>query len=207
MRRSTSDPRRRLLVLVALVCGAGLTSQPVDACSCNPARPPDVAFDHSDAVFAATAIDVPGYPDNTSIYIYRKLAEIDNFLGTEFTARDWGRTAAFKVDASWKGVETTRTVVRTGYGGGDCGFPFVEGNRYLIYAYLSDGELSASICSRTTKLHHAHKDLSELAKRGRLTLSEPEPVTYLLAGLAVVAILGCLVVGVWLGGRPASSGT
>ena len=66
------------------------------------------AFDASDAVLTATAIDVPGYPRRSTIYIYRGLREIDEVLGTELA--DLERSVVFEVDASWKGVETTRAV-------------------------------------------------------------------------------------------------
>jgi SdrD B-like domain len=40
-------------------------------------------------------------------------------------------------------------VLYTGSGGGDCGYPFVVGTSYLVYAYNSGGRLTASTCSET----------------------------------------------------------
>ena len=85
-------------------------------------------------------------------------------------------------------------MIRTGWGRGDCGVPFVEGDRYLIYGDLSDGNLYTSICSRTAWLHRAHKDLGALAKRSRLMLSDSRPERSLFATLTVVAVLCILVV-------------
>jgi hypothetical protein len=40
-------------------------------------------------------------------------------------------------------------VVNTGLGGGDCGYPFVVGTTYLVYAATSDSQLTTDICSGT----------------------------------------------------------
>jgi len=40
-------------------------------------------------------------------------------------------------------------VVNTGRGGGDCGYPFVVGTTYLVYASISDSQLTTGICSGT----------------------------------------------------------
>jgi len=40
-------------------------------------------------------------------------------------------------------------VVHTGLGGGDCGYPFVVGTSYLVYASTSDRQLTTGICSGT----------------------------------------------------------
>jgi len=42
-----------------------------------------------------------------------------------------------------------------------CGFEFTS-NEYLVYANKYDGELRASLCSRTTLLSLAQDDLNEL---------------------------------------------
>lgn len=207
MTRSTSDPGRRpLRVLVAAAVAMGWSAQGAGACSCLPPGPPDAEFDRAGAVLTATALDVPAAPGETSIYLYRVLHEIDDVLGTELGAREWMRPVVFEVDASWKGVETTRAVIWTGYGGGDCGVPFAEGNRYLIYARLSDGDLHTSICSRTAELHAAAEDLAALSSRSPLTLNDPKPVPRLVMALVAVAALSSLAVGLRFCGRPTSRG-
>jgi hypothetical protein len=39
-------------------------------------------------------------------------------------------------------------LIETGYGGGDCGYPFIAGNEYLVYAYGSK-RLGTNICTPT----------------------------------------------------------
>jgi hypothetical protein len=58
----------------------------------------------------------------------------------------------FSVDESFYGGAEARreTVVYTGSGGGDCGYPFVVGTNYLVHAGVgSDGRLSTGICGGT----------------------------------------------------------
>jgi len=47
------------------------------------------------------------------------------------------------------GSDLGETVVYTGSGGGDCGYPFVVGTSYLVHASGPDDHLSTSICTRT----------------------------------------------------------
>jgi hypothetical protein len=58
----------------------------------------------------------------------------------------------FSVDESFSGGAEPggETVVYTGSGGGDCGYPFVVGTSYLVYAGAGrDGRLGTGICSGT----------------------------------------------------------
>lgn len=203
MTSSRSNPGRPLRVLVALACAAASTSQAGDACSCVPPPPPDVAFDRSDAVFTATAVDVPTYPGKASLLKYEALNAIDETLGTDFANPYWTRPVVFEVDASWKGVEATRTVI-TG-GGSTCDFSFAEGHRYLIYARLWEGNLQTGICTRTGEVHRVQEDLDALAMRTQLRLSDLRPMPPLLIVLAVAVLAGGLVVALRLWGRPASA--
>ena len=97
-------------------------------------------------------------------------------------------------------------IVMTGSGGGDCGYPFKEGEEYLVYASRrgESDQLSTSICTRTRAAMQATADLEyaraaaagrapagrvtgevrvqtrELARSRRRTRTEP------LAGVTVV---------------------
>ncbi len=46
--------------------------------------------------------------------------------------------------------------IATGFGGGDCGYPFQVGMDYIVYAYKNaQGRLETGICSRTRPLAQA----------------------------------------------------
>ena len=53
----------------------------------------------------------------------------------------------FTVEEGFRGggVAGSQIVVDTGLGGGDCGYPFVPGTRYLVYASVHGGSLYAAI--------------------------------------------------------------
>jgi hypothetical protein len=61
-------------------------------------------------------------------------------------------------------------VVYTGLGGGDCGYPFVVGERYLVYASTFNGHLGTGICAPTSPevtASGAIKELRALRDTGR----------------------------------------
>jgi hypothetical protein len=55
-------------------------------------------------------------------------------------------------------------IVVTGRGGGDCGYRFEVGARYLVFAYGDDAKLETNICQRTKELAQAAEDLKLLGK-------------------------------------------
>lgn len=69
----------------------------------------------------------------------------------------------FKVEESFLGVKGQTATIFSGTGGGDCGYWFVRGERYLIYAYGdSVDKLYTNICTRTRPLADAEEDLAFL---------------------------------------------
>jgi hypothetical protein len=69
----------------------------------------------------------------------------------------------FKIEESWKGTLSKEATVFTGQGGGDCGYKFEVGQRYLVYAYrYKDADLGTNICQRTASLIEAAEDLKVL---------------------------------------------
>lgn len=69
-----------------------------------------------------------------------------------------------KVSKSWKGVNSKEIILTTGRGGGDCGYRFEVGEKYLIYAYAGENNiLGTGICSRTA-LVEGNKDIKILNK-------------------------------------------
>jgi putative intracellular protease/amidase len=67
------------------------------------------------------------------------------------------------VSRSYRGVQDKNIQVRTGLGGGDCGFDFEVGKQYLVYASADEtGQLSTDICSGTALLEESQTSLSYL---------------------------------------------
>ena len=74
------------------------------------------------------------------------------------------RLVRFDVQETFKGVPLGKVEVVTGSGGGDCGYGFIEGRTYIVYAHrnAATGQLGAGICSRTGPIERASEDLAYL---------------------------------------------
>ena len=74
----------------------------------------------------------------------------------------------FKIEGFWKGTLSKEVVVVTSRGGGDCGYRFEVGERYLVYAYgVNEANLGTNICQRTAPLSADAGDLKLLGKPKR----------------------------------------
>jgi hypothetical protein len=134
--------RRGVLgMLLFAVAVLATSSNRAEACECSLGGPPCQNFFEAAAVFAGT---VQAIEDTT--------APEHGFLR---------RRVRFALDRAFRGVAGTSVEVTTGQGGGDCGYAFVVGKSYLVYAYrtTSTHELAVSICSRTQRLDAADEDL------------------------------------------------
>jgi hypothetical protein len=120
------------------------------ACSCMQSGPPCQAYFTSDAVFVGTVqgISIKKVPEPA----------IDRDIDRKFVR--------FAIDGMTRGVQGPQVELWTGMGGGDCGFDFKQGERYVVYASRHpDGALSTGICSRTRKASDAEaaEDLRYIA--------------------------------------------
>ncbi|HEY6268027.1 MAG TPA: hypothetical protein VIX11_07005 [Candidatus Acidoferrum sp.] len=78
---------------------------------------------------------------------------------------------SFNAVRSYKGGPQKSIQVRTGIGGGDCGFKFETGKQYLVYGFADkSGQLSTGICSRTGLLEESKSDIAYL--RGEPMISK-----------------------------------
>lgn len=146
---------RCLIVLMVVLGWVGLTASTAQACSCFAPGPPCEAYGSASVVFTGTVVSVrraeepkPG-PVQPINYI---------------------RLFKFSVDQAYLGVQGTEVEVATGSGGGDCGYNFTVGERYLVYANLHENRLGTSICSRTKAFAQANDDLAFL---GNLSSAAP----------------------------------
>lgn len=119
------------------------------ACSCAQPPPPQEALARAGAVFAGTVTRVD------------EVRSLEGLHGWRPAFRLY-REAELQVTQAWKGGVTQQVVVRTGSGGGDCGYDFRVGESYLVYAGGTSEVLETGICGRTQRLADAGADLAAL---------------------------------------------
>jgi hypothetical protein len=103
--------------------------------------------------------------DNTSTVRQELAHAVAIFAGRALHTEPSGidmRKTTFIVEERWKGADEDTIEIYTGLGGGDCGYTFWNGARYLVYAYRSSGKLVTNICSRTRSYDSAAADIREL---------------------------------------------
>jgi len=112
------------------------------ACSCMKLSPSE-GLSSSHAVFTGEVIDI-------------KPNEVTRFRGLEITLR---------VQRVWKGTLDEKIAVHTAGSGAACGYGFVKGRTYLVYAVQDEADpLRVSLCSRTAPIENAKEDLDFLGK-------------------------------------------
>lgn len=143
---------RRLVSIFTLVLGfLFVTPASIKACSCFSPGAPCEAFWKTAAVFSGEVAEVETITPETVQADGRRL----------FGPRR--RVVRISVIEGFRGVfEQEKSLeIHTGGGGGDCGYNFQKGQKYLVYAYKNtlSGALSTSICSRTRLLEKATEDV------------------------------------------------
>lgn len=141
---------RIMFSLAVVIAGAALhvSAEMAYACSCAPPRPPLEALERAEAVFAGTVTAVSGIPPGG------------------YNSSD-PRVIAFKVSEVWKGQSYETMFITTPLSEASCGFTFVEGEEYIVYAWKG---VDVLLCSRTKRLGQAQEDLAALGEG-----SAPEP--------------------------------
>ena len=145
---------RQVLVFLGIAIVFSLAGRDAFACSCMDPGTPCEAYGQAAAVFVGT---VTGVRDSQ-----------------RQQATDWTPMAfKFSVEQAYLGVAGSEVEIFTGSGGGDCGYTFQTGQRYLVYAYRYKDKLSTGICTRTKPFSRATEDIAFL---GTLS-SAPQGVT------------------------------
>lgn len=135
-----------LIVLLATLAAP----VPSDACSCMETKPVCEAFWQAPIVFAGEVLDIAEIEPPT-------LPNGRRFAGD--------RLVKLRVDGAFRGTRPGIVEVQTGSGGGDCGYPFERGRKYLVFAHVVEGRITASICSRTKPREDAAEDLAYVSQR------------------------------------------
>ena len=138
--------RGKQLALTIFVLTFLLAPSRVDACSCGVSTLCETYWQAS-AVFSGEVLEIA--PIKTSVPGYARPQT------TRLRVR-------FRVDQWYRGKAAAETEVQTGVGAGDCGFKFVPGEKYLVFARNHEGRLATSICSPTKQLAGAAAILAQI---------------------------------------------
>jgi hypothetical protein len=153
----------------------------VAACSCRGPGLPSQEFREAHAVFTGRVIRIVDEYGP----LYSTLDRILTAIGEQpyfwlQAGRYVGYRIYFRVNHSWKGVDKTTVVVDTGYGMGDCGYPFAVSNDYLVYASypygIPDSYWVTSVCSRNAEISAAATDLTYLNDFPRIQLTSTSQI-------------------------------
>ncbi|MCF6136403.1 hypothetical protein [Pseudalkalibacillus berkeleyi] len=128
----------RIAISLIMLLGVSFLNAPTpaQACSCAVPSSPDEEMKRSDAVFMGTVKDIKD----------------KSFL------RYSPKKVVFEVSKSWKGEIKEEITILTGTNSANCGFPFEEGEKYIVYAmkpnmYGGNRHLTATLCSLTSNLN------------------------------------------------------
>lgn len=90
--------------------------------------------------------------------------EVTNITKNEAT-RFGGLEVTLRVSKVWKGAPGQEVKVHTAGSSAACGYPFVQGKTYLVYAVHDEADpMRVSLCSRTALLEDAAEDLKFLGR-------------------------------------------
>jgi hypothetical protein len=89
---------------------------------------------------------------------------------------------AFDVDSVQKGSVSESFEVWSARQGGTCGFVFVVGDRYQVFAHENNGELSTGLCSGTHVLSTGQEPLEQLPNTG---VTSPFGAMVMLIGASI----------------------
>ena len=116
----------------------------VDACSCGGGAPICETFWQTSAVFVGEVLEITDTERSTE-------------PGAPLLRHP--RRVRLRIERSFRGPTSSQIDVHTGLGGGDCGYTFVRGTKYLVFADEAQGRLSVSACGSTRRLVEAGEAL------------------------------------------------
>jgi carboxypeptidase family protein len=141
--------RRFLISLSIATALLALSISEVKACTCKIAGPPCEEYSQSQAVFAGKVIK--------KSMLYVEEGEGDSRHKYQQVL------VRFSIEQVFKGVAGDEVEIVTGMGGGDCGYHFKDGERYVVYANRSGQDKSrlySGICNRIKLVAEADEDFA-----------------------------------------------
>lgn len=135
---------KKFIISAAIVVFSLLGASDVSACSClmdniqSTGKKVNAAYKQATAVF------------------YGKVTEVNRQEETVIVK--------FKVEKSWKGLNTGEVIVRTAENSAMCGFNFEVGGNYLVYTGGAVDNLQTNICTRTAAGNADARYLNKIKK-------------------------------------------
>lgn len=120
-----------LAISILISSSALLFPAPAAACSCVDPGSVEESQVRSDAIFEGT------------------VTSVKSSTGLLSSSSAKAVKASFQVNEVWKGLVTPTIEIITTGGSDSCGYEFVEGERYLVYATATGKALEVNLCSKT----------------------------------------------------------
>jgi hypothetical protein len=157
----------KLAVLAVLFAVATASAA---ACTCAPPRPGETRRDYIQSEIAGSQFIFEGTVHDMQMKSPWFSAAVGDLVPAASGAMSPHLNVTFDVARSYRGPQQSRVSVETGFGGGDCGYPFQLDQKYLVFAYSNDetGQLVTGICTETGLVGESTTALSILR-------DEPEP--------------------------------
>lgn len=139
---------QNIFIMTAILAKMLGNTNAVQACTCLLPPPPADAFAQADAVF------------------------LGKVLSFELLPAPNLRLAQIEVIKIWKGEKKQADSIFTAPHSAACGYDFMSGENYLIYAHRRDnGRLHTNLCTRTKPERTAAEDLTFLESQSYLPLA------------------------------------
>ena len=167
--------------------------------SCIEPGTPEEEFQRSDAVFTGSVVYISSanvlWMDGITRILMAMGFHPADFYDTLFP----GRRIVFQVDRSWKGVDTSSVMIRTGYNSEDSSsYPFEIGSYYLVYASHAYGDpdkyLLTSLCHSTQRSPNNSEDIAYLNDLPLLDLRYFPAIIRTIDGKFVTTLLVLMVI-------------
>ena len=140
----------------------------VGACTCGGLPPGhcDTGWTDGELIFAGTVESKIGGEKEVGIGIVQLTGFEVHFTSVDVLSTKGALDAApvLREFLSSAAKQDHAMTLHTGSGMGDCGYPFVVGQRYLVYAFHFNGQLMTNICTQTGPADMASATIDELKK-------------------------------------------